>query len=70
MSMNSQSTDNRLDKIEKQLDNIARSLIAGFDSMNKQFNTKANSDDVQQVLDLINKKAKELNKTRNHFFSN
>ena len=55
MSKNPQNTDNRLDKIEKQLDNIAKSLITGFDSMNKQFDTKANNDDLQRVLGLVDR---------------
>ena len=60
MGNDSQNTENRLDKIEKQLDNIAKSLITGFDSMNKQFDTKANNDDLQRVLGLLDKISKDI----------
>jgi hypothetical protein len=70
MGKDTQNTENRLDKIEKQLDNIAKSLIMGFDSMNKQFDTKANNDDLQRVLVLINQKAKIHNKPGYYFSSN
>jgi len=41
MGIDSHNTENRIYKIEKQLDNIAKSLITGFDSMNKQFDKKS-----------------------------
>ena len=59
MGIDSHNTENRIYKIEKQLDNIAKSLITGFDSMNKQFDTKANNDDLQRVLGLLDKISKD-----------
>ena len=41
MGKDTQNTENCLDKIERELDNIAKSLITGFDSMNKQFDKKS-----------------------------
>jgi hypothetical protein len=55
MGIDSQNTENRLDKIERQIENIAKSLITGLDSMNKQFDIKANNDDLQRVLGSLDK---------------
>jgi hypothetical protein len=70
MGIDSQNTENRLDKIERQIENIAKSLITGLDSMNKQFDTKANNDYLQRGLVLINQKAKIHNKPGYYFSSN
>ena len=55
MGIDSQNTENRLDKIERQIENIAKSLITGLDGMNKQFDIKANNDDLQRVLGSLDK---------------
>lgn len=53
MANDTQATDKRFDKIDKQLELIAAALVQGFDRNHKTLETKADSVDLQKALGLL-----------------
>ncbi len=51
-------TKKRFDKLDNQMDNLAKAMIKGFDRIDKTLETKANSADMQRVLGLLDAMAK------------
>ncbi len=45
--------DQRLDKIDNQLDKITASLVKGFDGLDKKLEQKADSAEIQKILTLL-----------------
>ncbi len=53
------TTDQRLDKIDKQLDKIVTVIVKGFDRIDKALETKAGTKDLQRVYDSLDKISKQ-----------
>lgn len=51
--------DERLDKIDAQLDRIATVVVTGFDRIDRSLNTKADKADLHRIYDLLDKIAKQ-----------
>ncbi len=52
------SYDERFDKLDTQLDKIAREVVKGFDRIDKALEGKASNEDMQRVLALLDEMAK------------
>jgi len=53
------TTDERLDRIDVQLERIATAVVTGFDRMDKALSTRADKADLNRVYDLLDKIAKQ-----------
>ena len=53
------TTDERLDKIDAQLDRIATVVVKGFDRVYKALEAKADKSDTDRIFDLLDKVAKK-----------
>ena len=53
------TTDQRFDKLDEQLDNIASIVVKGFDRIDKTLEAKADTKDIQQIYNLLDKIAKQ-----------
>lgn len=51
--------DDRLDRIDTQLDRIAAAVVTGFDRIDKALNTRADKADLNRIYDLLDKIAKQ-----------
>ncbi len=51
--MNGLSTDERLDRIDTQLEKISLAVIKGFDRIDKTLETKADTTDLRRALGLL-----------------
>ncbi len=56
--MTNQTIDERLDKIDEQLDRIVGAVVKGFDRMDKVLEEKASNADMQRVLGLLDEVAR------------
>jgi hypothetical protein len=56
---NQLTTDERLDKIDAQLDRIAAAVVSGFERVDKALEAKADKSDLQRVYDLLDRIAKQ-----------
>jgi hypothetical protein len=52
------TTDERLDKIDQQLERIAKAVVKGFDRIDKTLEEKASNADIQRALSLLDALAK------------
>ncbi len=52
------TTDDRLDKIDQQLERITTVVVKGFDRIDKALETKASKEDMQRMLGLLDALAK------------
>ena len=53
------TTDERLDRIDAQLDRITTAVVTGFDRIDRSLDTKADRADLQRIYDLLDKIAKQ-----------
>lgn len=53
------TTDERFDKIDKNLDKLTSIVIKGFDSIDKELENKASKEDFTRLFDLMDKIAKK-----------
>ncbi len=51
--------DERLDRIDTQLDHIAKAVVTGFQRTDKTLETKAAKADLQRIYDLLDKISKQ-----------
>ena len=52
------STDERFDKIDDQLDRIAKAVVKGFDRIDKVLEEKASAADLRKIMDVLDKLSK------------
>ena len=59
MSGKTISYDERFDRIDSNLDRLTTTLLVGFDNIDKELEKKASKEDVNRLLNLMDKIAKQ-----------